>query len=119
MGGWFAAALAAALVLGLLLLALRPRDRASVRNTLLVLGLAALVAVVAVGAMPSPGAQVATEVAVLVVGLVLVRLAALFAFRVNGQQERARLVVEAFQEARRIGGVHPAISAPSACCRPR
>lgn len=80
-GGGFGAAFAAALVLGLAGLALLPRERVAVRNTLLALGAAALVAVGAAAAEPAAGARVATEIAVLVVGLVLVRLAAMLVFR--------------------------------------
>ena len=79
---WFAAALAAALGLGLLLLALRPRERASVRNALLLLGAAALAGLGATLAEASPPARFAAEAAVLLVGMVLLRLAVLFLFRV-------------------------------------
>src|SRR5437868_14102910 len=72
-GGWFGVAFAAALLLGVAGLALLPRERTAVRNTLLVLGAAALVAVGAAATRPAEGAHVAGEIAVLVVGLVLVR----------------------------------------------
>lgn len=81
-GGWFGAALAAGLVLGFTLLALRPADRGAVRDSLLALGAAALAVLGARTAGPSPGAVVATEIGVLVAGLVLVRLATMFLFRV-------------------------------------
>jgi small-conductance mechanosensitive channel/CRP-like cAMP-binding protein len=79
---WFAAALAAGLATGLLLLALHPEDRVSVRNTLLLLGVAALVALGATIAPPSGAARHAAEAAVLLAGLVLLRLALVFAFRI-------------------------------------
>lgn len=79
---WFAAALGAGLGLGLLLLALRPADRPSIRNALLVLGAAALAALGATTAPSSMFTQVAAEAAVVVAGLVLLRLAAIFVFRV-------------------------------------
>jgi small-conductance mechanosensitive channel/CRP-like cAMP-binding protein len=80
---WFAAALAAGLALGLLLLALRPADRPSVRSALLILGAAALAALGATTAPASIFTQVAGEAAVLLAGLVLLRLAAIFLFRVT------------------------------------
>jgi small-conductance mechanosensitive channel/CRP-like cAMP-binding protein len=80
-GGWFGIAFAAALLLGLAGLALLPRERAAVRNTLLALGAAALVAVGAAATRPADGAQLAGGIAVLVVGLVLVRLVTILVFR--------------------------------------
>jgi small-conductance mechanosensitive channel/CRP-like cAMP-binding protein len=79
---WFAAALAGALGLGLLLLALRPADRPSVRNALLILGTTALVALGATLAPDSPLALPAAEAAVLLGGMVVLRLAILVVFRV-------------------------------------
>jgi small-conductance mechanosensitive channel/CRP-like cAMP-binding protein len=80
-----AAAMAAALVLGLLLLALRPHDRPRVRNTLLVLGLCAA-AEIADGLMVSAGGQraaaIVADIASVLIGLVLARLATIFVFRV-------------------------------------
>jgi hypothetical protein len=57
----FAAALAGGLLLGLVLLALRPRDRASVRNALIILGVAALTAVGASAAGESEAGGIAAE----------------------------------------------------------
>ncbi len=78
-------AIAAALVLGLALLAARPKERASTRNALVLLGLCAL-ALLAELLMTSMGgaaaAAIAADVASVLVGIVLVRLAVLFAFRV-------------------------------------
>lgn len=79
---WFAVALAGALGLGLVLLALRPRERASVRNALLLLGAGALIALGATFAPASMLAPIAGGVAVLLVGMVLLRLAVIFVFRV-------------------------------------
>jgi len=80
-----AAAMAMALALGLVLLAARPRDRASTRNALVLLGLCALVELadtsIARFAGSRPAAIVA-DVASVLVGLVLIRLATIFLFRV-------------------------------------
>lgn len=80
-----AAAMAAAALLGLLLLALRPGDRASTRNALILLGLCAL-AEIADGVMTSTGARgaaaLAADAASVLVGVVLIRLATIFVFRV-------------------------------------
>ena len=57
----FAAALAGALLVGLVLLALRPRDRASVRNALIILGAAAFTAVGAAMAGETEGGAIAAE----------------------------------------------------------
>src|SRR5437868_1653874 len=80
-----AAAMAAALLLGLLLLALRPKARASTRNALILLGLCALAELadssIASFAGSRPAAIVA-DVASVLVGLVLIRLATIFVFRV-------------------------------------
>jgi small-conductance mechanosensitive channel/CRP-like cAMP-binding protein len=80
-----AAAMAAALVLGLLLLALRPRDRASTRNALLLLGVCALAAI-ADGLVTSMGwrevAAIGADAASILVGVVLIRLATIFVFQV-------------------------------------
>ena len=79
------AAMTAALILGLLLLALRPQDRASTRNALIVLGLCAL-AEIADGLIISMGgrtaAAVAADIASVLIGVVLIRLATIFAFRI-------------------------------------
>lgn len=78
-------AMAVALVLVLLLLWLRPADRASVRNSLLLLGacaIAQLVDVVAQGMGGKTAAAIAADAASILVGLVLVRLGAILAFRV-------------------------------------
>jgi small-conductance mechanosensitive channel/CRP-like cAMP-binding protein len=78
-------AIAAGLVLGLILLAARPTERASTRNALLLLGLCAL-AVVTEAFMTSMGgaraAGIAADIASVLVGIVIVRLAVLFVFRV-------------------------------------
>lgn len=80
-----ASAMAAALALGLLLLALRPADRAATRNALVLLGLCALVELAEV-LTTSMGARkpaaVAADAASVLVGVVLIRLATIFAFRV-------------------------------------
>jgi len=78
-------AIAAGLVIGLILLAARPRERASTRNALALLALCAL-AVVTEAFMTSMGgaraAGIAADIASVLVGVVLVRLAVLFVFRV-------------------------------------
>ena len=88
-----AAALAAGLLLGLALLALRPGDRKSVRNALIWLG-AAAAAAIAHDILEQLGANVAAAVASdfadVLAGLVLVRLATFFAFRVALPALRAR-----------------------------
>ena len=80
-----AIAIAAALVLGLLLLALRPDDRASTRNALALLAVCA-VATFAEGLMASIGgagaAALAADAASVLIGIVLIRLATIFVFRV-------------------------------------
>ncbi|HEY2628509.1 MAG TPA: mechanosensitive ion channel family protein [Usitatibacter sp.] len=78
-------AMGIALVLALMLLALRPGDRPSVRNALLLLGACAfaLVAEQLSRAMgEGQAASIAANVAGALVGLVLVRLAMMFLFRV-------------------------------------
>ena len=80
-----AVAMTVALGLGLLLLALRPLDRAAIRNALIVLGLCALAEVgeaVTSSMGASAAAGVAANIAVALVGMVLIRLATLFVFRV-------------------------------------
>ena len=80
-----AAAMAIALVLVLVLLWLRPADKASVRNSLLLLGVCAiaqLVDVVAAGIGVHRTAAIAADAASVLAGLVLVRLTAILAFRV-------------------------------------
>ncbi len=78
-------AIGAALALGLALLALRPRDRASTRNALVLLA-ACAAAEVLDAVMASIGgraaAAVAADAASVLVGVVLIRLATIFAFRV-------------------------------------
>ncbi len=80
-----AGAMAAALVLGLVLLALRPRDRASTRNALLLLGICAL-AEIADGLVTSMGwreaAAIGADAASVLVGVVLIRLATILVFQV-------------------------------------
>ncbi|MGZ5049182.1 MAG: cyclic nucleotide-binding domain-containing protein [Usitatibacter sp.] len=79
------AAMAAAAVLGLLMLALRPGDRASTRNALALLAVCALVEI-AYGLIPSTGgwraASIAVDAASVLVGVVLIRIATMFVFRV-------------------------------------
>jgi small-conductance mechanosensitive channel/CRP-like cAMP-binding protein len=78
-------AMGTALALALLLLALRPSDRPSVRNALILLG-ACAIALVAAQLTSVMGerqaASVAADIANALVGLVLVRLAMMFIFRV-------------------------------------
>src|SRR5690348_4828538 len=80
-----AAAMAASLALGVLLLALRPKDRASTRNALILLGLCAVAELadssIASLAGSRPAAVVADAASILV-GLVLIRLTTIFFFRV-------------------------------------
>ena len=78
-----AAAMGVGLVLGLALLALRPRERASVRNSLLLLGLCALVQVAqALAGWTGMAAGVAVDISSIVAGVVLIRLASMFFFSV-------------------------------------
>lgn len=78
-------AIGAALAIGLALLALRPSDRASTRNALVLLAVCA-VAEILDAVMASMGgraaAAVAADAASVLVGVVLIRLATIFAFRV-------------------------------------
>ena len=80
-----ATAMAAALLLGLALLALRPRDRASTRNALVLLALCAA-AEVADALTDSAGrrtiASIVADVASVTVGAVLIRLTGILLFRV-------------------------------------
>ena len=107
--GEMAAAMATALALGLLLLALRPLDRASTRNALVLLGLCAF-AELADGVLASMGgsraAAVAADVASVLVGLVLIRLGTIFAFRValrSAGLEPARIVEDLVTAALYVG----------------
>ncbi len=80
-----AIAMAVALALGLALLATRPADRAATRNALIVLGLCAIAEIVEALMMSMRGgraAAIAADVANVLVGIVLVRLATIFVFRV-------------------------------------
>ena len=80
-----AIAMAAALLLGLALLAVRPADRASTRNALIVLGLCAIAEIAEALMVSMRGARaaaIAADVANILVGIVLVRLATIFVFRV-------------------------------------
>ena len=80
-----AAAMAMALALGLVLLAARPQDRASTRNALVLLGLCALVELADTSIARLAGsrpAAIVADVASVLVGLVLIRLATIFLFRV-------------------------------------
>ncbi len=87
-------AIGVALLLGLLLLWLRPADRASTRNALVLLG-AAVIAQIAAIVAESQGAThpagILGDVAVIAVGVVLVRLAGLFVFRVALPAMRVRV----------------------------
>ncbi|MGE5616262.1 MAG: mechanosensitive ion channel domain-containing protein, partial [Bacillota bacterium] len=79
-----AAAIAAALLLGLVLLAVRPRDRANVRNALLLLGACAIFEAID-GFVVSMGgrtvAAILADVASVLVGVVLVRLTMILLMR--------------------------------------
>ena len=78
-------ALLAGVALAVLLLALRPLDRASARNSLVLLGLAALAEVAGQAGAMGPAARVAgvlADAASILMGLVLLRLAAMVVFRV-------------------------------------
>jgi small-conductance mechanosensitive channel len=78
--GW---AMAVALAIAIALLALRPGDRASVRNAVLLLGAGALALVaVNLAETTSEPARLAATVASVLAGAVLIRLASMFAFRV-------------------------------------
>jgi len=80
-----AAAMAVAVVLAVLLLWRRPGDRASIRNALILLGLCGIAQIVDAIARPMGGivtAAIAADAASVLVGLVLIRLAVLFTFRV-------------------------------------
>ncbi len=78
-----AAAMAVGLALGLVLLAARPRERASVRNALVLLGLCALVHVAqALWGWSGMAAAIAVDSASVVAGVVLIRLAVIFVFSV-------------------------------------
>ena len=83
--GEMAVAIAVALALGLALLALRPADRASTRNALLVLGACALATLAEAPLASFVGAgaaAIAADVSSVLAGVVLIRLATIFAFRV-------------------------------------
>jgi small-conductance mechanosensitive channel/CRP-like cAMP-binding protein len=80
------AAMGAALLLVVILLWLRPGDRPSVRNSLVLLGLCGIAQIVDAVARPMGGlatAAIAADAASILVGLVLVRLATIFAFRLG------------------------------------
>jgi len=82
--GEMAAAIGVALVMGLLLLVLRPADRASARNAMVMLAICAAATLAEallasfVGAAP---AAIAADVSSVLAGLVIIRLATLFLFR--------------------------------------
>lgn len=80
-----AVAMAAALALIVTLLALRPADRTRIRNALLLLGLCAF-AVAADALFTSLGgrraAAIAADVGSVLIGIVLIRLAVIFVFRI-------------------------------------
>jgi CRP-like cAMP-binding protein len=78
-------AMAVSLAIGILLLAVRPRDRASTRNALLllVLGAVAAVAAAALGKADMPrSAGILADVSAIIAGVVLVRLGGILLFRV-------------------------------------
>ncbi|HXN16246.1 MAG TPA: mechanosensitive ion channel family protein [Usitatibacter sp.] len=78
-------AMGAALALALALLALRPSDRTSTRNMLILLGFCALVEAIEalIGSMgASTASALIADVASVLVGVVLIRLATIFVFRV-------------------------------------
>lgn len=78
-------AMAAALVLALALLALRPGDRRSVRNALILLGACGLALAAAqfnTAMGEHQAASIAADIAGALAGVVLLRLAAMFVFRV-------------------------------------
>ncbi|MBK6981987.1 MAG: mechanosensitive ion channel [Betaproteobacteria bacterium] len=80
-----ATAMAVALVLGLVLLALRPKDRASTRNALVLLGFCALAgaADTAIGSMGGLGvAGILADASTVLVGVVLIRMVGILVFRV-------------------------------------
>jgi small-conductance mechanosensitive channel len=83
--GDMGSAVLASLALALILLALRPKDRASTRNMLVLLGLACIAEVaghlIAAGHSPTAGNAIA-DAAAIAVGLVVIRLAAMALFRV-------------------------------------
>ena len=81
-----AIALAVALVMGIALLALRPMDRRTVRNWLLLLGLCALAEL----ASPWLREPTADRAAVLLAGLIVVRYTAMLLFRVVVPMARVR-----------------------------
>ena len=80
-----ATAMAVALVLGLALLALRPGDRASTRNALVLLVFCAVAAAAdtAIGTMGGLGiAGILADASTVLVGVVLIRMVGIFVFRV-------------------------------------
>jgi len=80
-----AIAMGVALALGLVLLAARPADRPATRNALIVLGLCAAAEIAEALILSMRGARaaaIAADVANVLVGIVLVRLATIFVFRV-------------------------------------
>jgi len=82
--GEMAAAIGVALVMGLAMLILRPADRASARNALLVLALCTL-ATLAEAPLASfvgeAAAAIAADISSVLAGVVIIRLATLFLFR--------------------------------------
>jgi small-conductance mechanosensitive channel len=89
-----AVAMALAFALIIALLALRPADRTRIRNSLLLLGVCAF-AVAADGLFTSLGgrraAALAADVGSILVGLVLIRLVLIFAFRVVAPRVRVQV----------------------------
>jgi small-conductance mechanosensitive channel len=80
-----AAAMVAAAVLGLILLALRPQDRAATRNSLILLGFCAALQIVEhfTGSVGSRGlSAILADIASILIGVVLIRQVTIFVFRV-------------------------------------
>lgn len=80
-----AAAMAAALVLGFVLLALRPKDRASTRNALVLLGFCAIAGIADTVVISMGGRNMAgmlADAATILVGVVLIRMVGILVFRI-------------------------------------
>lgn len=77
-----AAAIAAGLAVGLVLLAVRPADRVNTRNALVLLGVCALAEMAENVMGPGRAAALVADAASVVIGFVLIRLGTIFVFRV-------------------------------------
>jgi small-conductance mechanosensitive channel len=87
-------AFSVALLLGLALLAMRPPDRGSTRSALVLFGAAAIAEIAAIVADAQGAARPAGilgDIAVIAIGVVLIRLAGLFLFRVALPAVRVRV----------------------------